>query len=160
MIRSRSREETLVFEIYLWLMVSDAPEHHWESMPFTEDEQEFDREEALRETAPERLQEKIGQACVGAGMALDALTLKMTDGGMIATMAFARNHPLVAGTERRFLERIAELAPASYGVIYALDTDKEAPRGEFDVLKLANGRVVATKEMLVASKEEAGRRAR
>ena len=67
----------------------------------------------------------------------------------MVTTALSANHAFRAGTERRFLESIAALAPASYGVIYTLDTDRGEPRGEFTVLKLANGRVVETRELLV-----------
>jgi|CXWL01.1.fsa_nt_gi hypothetical protein len=139
----------LMFEFYLWLMVNDGPQHHWEPMPFTEDEDEFWREDAWLAASPQRLREKMKRACEETGVRFEILTLRSTDGGTIVSAAFAQNHPMSAGIERRFLEAVAVLAPSSYGVVYTLNTDTVEPRGEFDVLKLANGRVTESRELLV-----------
>ncbi|MGE0742749.1 MAG: Imm7 family immunity protein [Hyphomonadaceae bacterium] len=138
-----------MFEFYLWLMVDDGPQHHWEPMPFTEDEDEFWREEAWLEAKPQRLREKLGQACEQTGLRFENLTLRSTFGGTIVSAAFAQNHPMSAGLERRFLEAVAALAPSSYGVVYTLNTDTAEPLGEFDVHKLANGKVTESRELLV-----------
>jgi len=138
-----------MFEFYLWLMVNDAPQHHWEAMPFVEDEKEFWREDDWLEAMPQRLHEKLSQACEQTGLRFENLTLRSTFGGTIVIAAFAQNHPMSAGIERRFLEAVAALAPSSYGVIYTLNTDTAEPRGEFDVLKLANGKVLESRELLV-----------
>ncbi|HRE44636.1 MAG TPA: Imm7 family immunity protein [Terricaulis sp.] len=138
-----------MFEFYLWLMVDDGPQHHWEPMQFTEDEEEFWREDAWRDARPERLRKKLEQACEQTGLRFENFTLRGTHGGTIANAAFAQNHPMSAGIERRFLEAVAARAPSSYGVIYTLNTDTAEPRGEFDVLKLANGKVTQSRELLV-----------
>lgn len=118
-------------------------------MRLAEDEGEFGREDAWLEAAPERLREKLSRACEQTGLRFENLTLRSTFGGTIASAAFAQNHPMSAGIERRFLEAVAALAPSSYGVIYTLNTDTAEPRGEFDVLKLANGKVTESRELLV-----------
>ncbi|MBX3431282.1 MAG: hypothetical protein KF779_16975 [Hyphomonadaceae bacterium] len=98
---------------------------------------------------PQRLREKLSQAYDQTGLRFKTLTLRSTFGGTIVIAAFAQNHPMSEGIERRFLEVVAALAPSSYGVIYTLNTDTEVPRGEFNVLELANGKVVESRELLV-----------
>ncbi len=142
-----------MFEFYLWLMVSDRPEHHWEPIPFHEDDAS-DPEEY------DRLREKVKQACDASGIGFHVLNLNMTHGGLAVCAGFARNHALPPDTERRFLEQLSSLAPTTYGVIYCLDTDQNDARGEFNVLKLANQEIGETKEILVPQRKEAPRKAR
>ncbi len=141
-----------MFEFYLWLMVSDRPEHHWEPIPFHEDD-------ASDPTEHDRLREKVTLACEASGVGVHVLNFNMTHGGLAVCAGFARNHPLPEGTERRFLEQLASLAPTTYGVIYSLDTDQADARGEFNVLKLANQEIRQTKELLVPPKSETTRSA-
>jgi hypothetical protein len=137
-----------MYEFYLWLMVSDLREHHWE--PIDLDDDEFEKERALRANEFTRLREKIKQACEVSGVAFDALVLHQTDGGVIVIGGFTRNHAYVGGVERHFLEALASSAPTTYGVLYTLDTEHlDPPRGEFSVFKLANQTVVESSELLV-----------
>jgi hypothetical protein len=136
-----------MFEFFIWLMVSDRSRHHWEPMPFVE--QDEDRLDMELDAEPERLRDKIRHACADAGLNFDVLTLRDTYAGIAVSAGFGRNHALPSGTERRFLTRLASLAPTTYGVIYTLDTDKKDASGEFNVLKLANQEVRETTEILV-----------
>ena len=135
-----------MFEFFLWLMVSDRAQHHCEPEDFIDDEDKLDAE---LDDEPERLRDKIRQACVDADLNFDLLTLRNTYAGIAVSAGFARNHALPQGTEQRFLQKLASTAPTTYGVIYALDSDREGARGEFNVFKLANREVRETTELLV-----------
>lgn len=134
-----------MYELFLWLMVSDSSAAHWEP-PIDDD----DYEEGAHDRESARLHEKIREACIEAGIAFDLLNLRTTDGGIAVSAGFARNHALAAGTERNFLEYIAMSAPSTYGVIYYQDTEKDGPGGVFNVLKLANHQITESVERLVS----------
>jgi hypothetical protein len=97
----------------------------------------------------ERLRAKTAEAWSVIFDSTELLTFRMTNGGLAVTAGFARNHPPGLGIERHFLEKIALLAPATYGVLYAQDSDTDGPGGKFQVLKLANGTIAETEEQLV-----------
>jgi hypothetical protein len=133
-----------MYELFLWLMVNDDAVPHW--VPISADGEDDGDDYG---TMIARLREKIREACSASGIDFDLLQLRSTDGGMAVSAGFARNHPLGSGVEKHFLECIAKAAPATYGVIYWQDTDKDEPGGEFNVLKLANGEVTESLEWLV-----------
>ncbi|MBY0283370.1 MAG: hypothetical protein K2W81_05340 [Sphingomonas sp.] len=136
-----------MFEIFIWLMVSDRRQHHWEPMSFSEaDEQRMDVE---LDFEPERLRDKVRLASAYAGLSFDVLTLRDTYAGVAVSAGFGRNHALPTGTERQFLEHLASSAPTTYGVIYTRDSDEGDVHGEFKVIKLANQQISETFEILV-----------
>src|SRR4051812_44634922 len=119
-----------MFECYIWLMLSDRRWPHWEpwsELGLSDEEMEaFEREEdLLDETEFERLSDKMRRACSEAGLNFDLFNLYPTYGGVAATAGYGRNHAWRAGEAETFLRVVSELAPATYGVIYALDSDRD-----------------------------------
>jgi hypothetical protein len=121
-------------------MVSDLPFHHWEPS----------EEHPNEEGEYPRVVSKIEAACATSGIPFDRLHLQYTDGGVAVSAGYSSNHPDGAPeTHRKFLRELARIAPVTYGMIHMQDTDRWVSNGEFTVLKLANGTVSESKELLV-----------
>ncbi|MEG3143780.1 Imm7 family immunity protein [Sphingomonas sp. RT2P30] len=143
-----------MFECFIWLMVSDQRWPHWKpwsELGLSEEEMEkFEIEQdLLDESKFERLSDKLRRACDEGGLNFDLFNLHSTYGGIAATAGYGRNHAWSAGTLETFLRAVSTLAPATYGVVYALDSDRDDVAGEFDVWKLAHQKVTRTTDLLV-----------
>lgn len=133
-----------MFECYIWLMASDLPYNHWEPSDPSPEEEKFE------EGTYPRVKKKIEEACKNSSVPFDRLHFWQTYGGVAVSAGHSTNHPSGApDTYRNFLKELARTAPATYGKIYMQDTDRWDSNGEFIVLKLANGVVSETKELLV-----------